>query len=173
MSEFEEIIDGAFLPMNVINGRINTQGYNSINYKRIKDPATCSFMGEAVGHQLSRNPLSDLYFSPLNVDALQNGMRNMVYSKTGEVIEKQSETELKIIMRSIFLQYARYRPDQDLVEQVKNLNYYVLDFSVKRIISSIHMKQKYLQDIEKLPVPLDRAQIMSTKGTKTLELKEF
>ena len=36
-----------------------------------------------------------------------------------------------------------------------------------------NMKRKYLQDIQKLPEPLERPQSMSSKGTKELELKEF
>jgi hypothetical protein len=35
------------------------------------------------------------------------------------------------------------------------------------------MKRKYLNDIQKLPVPLEHSQSMSTKGTKELEFKGF
>lgn len=173
-SEFEEVVNDV-VPMNVINGRINVGGDNSINYRKESRNTSCSFTGEAVGHQISRNPLTDLFFSNKNIDALHIGMRNMVYKLTDKkyVIERQSDTELKIVMRSIFLEHARWRPDKDVVEQVKELNSYVLDFCVKRIVSSLNMKQKYLDDIARLPVPLERAQIMSTKGTKVLELKEF
>lgn len=172
--DFEEVVNDV-IPMNVLNGRINVNGYNNINYKNEKVGTNCSFVGEAVGHQISRNPLTDLFFSNKNIDALHLGMRNIVYGKTDGkyIIQRQSDTELKIVMRSIFLEHARWRRDKDVVEQVRELNGHVLDFCVKRIMSSLNMKQKYLDDIAKLPVPLERAQIMSTKGTKVLELKEF
>jgi hypothetical protein len=172
--DFEEVAN-EYMPMNVINGRINVNGDNNLRYKSEKPQPNCSFIGNAVGHQLSRNPLIDLFFSNKNIDALHIGMRNMVYKQTDGryIIERQSDTELKIVMRSIFLEYARWKPDVDVVVQVRQLNQYVLDFCVKRIISSLNMKQKYLDDIAKLPVPLERAQIMSTKGTKVLELKDF
>ena len=172
--DFEEVVNSV-IPINVLNGRINVNGNNAINYKLEQNSPNCSFTGEAVGHQISRNPLTDLFFSNTNIDALHVGMRNMVYQKTDGkyVIQRQSDTELKIVMRSIFLEKARWRPDKDVVLQVKELNKHVLDFCVKRIVSSLNMKQKYLDDIARLPVPLERAQIMSTKGTKVLELKEF
>lgn len=172
---FQEYLD--YNPETVINGRINPNGptTNYMNEKQLEKHNTCNYSSEAISHQVARTPLSDLFFSTQNIEILQIGMRNMVLNKTnGQYqIGKQSETELKIIMRAMFLQYARYKTHVHVNEQVRELNRYVLDFSVPKIISSINMKRKYLEDISTMPLPLERAKIMSTKGTKQLELKEF
>ena len=74
-------------------------------------------------------------------------------------------------MRAMFIQHAKYRIDIPINIQ-QEINRKVLEFSVPRIISSLNMKRKYLNDIQKLPVPLEHSQSMS-KGTKELELKDL
>jgi hypothetical protein len=76
-------------------------------------------------------------------------------------------------MRAMFIQHAKYRTDIPIYIQIQEINRKVLEFSVPRIISSLNMKRKYLNDIQKLPVPLEHSQSMSTKGTKELEFKGF
>ena len=166
------------IPINVLNGRINLSGNNEngLNYKDNNEKQNiCNYSTEALSHSTNRTPLTDLYFSQQNMDILQLGMRNMVLNKTEGAynIGKQNETELKIIMRAMFIQYAKYRTDIPISVQVQEINRKVLEFSVPRIISSLNMKRKYLNDIQKLPVPLEHSRSMSTKGTKELELKEF
>lgn len=172
---FQEYLD--YNPETVINGRINPNGptTNYVNEKQFEKQNTCNYSSEAISHQVGRTPLSDIFFSNQNIEILQTGMRNMVLNRTnGQYqIGKQSETELKIIMRAMFLQYARYKTYVPVNEQVRELNGHVLNFSVPKIISSLNMKRKYLEDISTMPQPLERAKIMSTKGTKQLELKEF
>lgn len=169
--------DSSFpIPTNTINGRVNAVENNNrlrlINEQQ-SNTNNCSFQNDAVSHQFLRTDLSDLFFSPQNIDALQHGMMVMVLDKTnGEYrIGRQSDIELKIIMRSIFLQNAQHRRDIPIVNQVRDLNKMVLHFSVPRIIADIKQRQYYLNDISKLPVPLERAHMMSTKGSKTLEWK--
>ena len=175
---FDEYYNYETLPMNVINGRINVSDNNSssLSYKNNNEKQNLfNYSSVAISHTTNRTPLSDLFFSRENIDMLHYGMQNMILNKTeGRYnIKKQNETELKIIMRAMFLQHARYRTNVSIVNQVKEINKKVLEFSVPRIISSINMKRKYLQDIQKLPEPLERPQSMSSKGTKELELKEF
>ena len=45
----------------------------------------------------------------MNIDGLQKSIRYSVNKKTGEIISKQSNNSLYIIMRSILLQYANFR----------------------------------------------------------------
>ena len=158
----------------IVNGRVNPYGPQNVNYvDNMNSNNNCSYQSEAVSHQIGRTPLSDLFFSKENIDMLQNGMRNMVLNRTQgqHIIQRQSDMELKIIMRAMYLQHARHKEHVPIVEQVRELNIHVLNFSVPRIISSINMKQQYLKDISQLPVPLEHARKM--KDTKQLELKSF
>ena len=81
-----------------------------------------------------RTKLSDMYYSQTNIDFLQNEIINQVYKKTSGKyrIVKQSEDELVIVMKSIFLQYAR-NSDVDVQLQIKTLNKYVLDYCVNDV----------------------------------------
>lgn len=165
------------VPISVINGRVNAldndSKFNLFNEQQANSNNNCTFQNDAVSHQFLRTDLSDLFFSPQNIDALQHGMMVLVLERTdGQFkIGRQSDIELKIIMRSIFLQNAEHRRDIPIVNQVRVLNKMVLDFSVPRIIADIKQRQYYLNDISKLPVPLERAHMMGTKGSKTLEWK--
>jgi hypothetical protein len=49
----------------------------------------------------------------------------------------------------------------------------VTDWSVNEIIKNIQQHDGYKQSVSTLPMPLDRSQLSSQKGTKTLEFKSF
>lgn len=132
------------------------------------------FPKEAHRGQIASNPISDLYFSPNNVQVLQDGIRYKVWKDTNQqyVIAPQNEQELRIVMRSIYFQYAQHRPN-DIVEQVRALNAKVLEWVVPEVISNMRQFEKYRQDASQLPMPMDRAPLMTQKGTKVLEIKSF
>ena len=125
-----------------------------------------------IEHSINTNDLNSLFFSDVNVQALQQGIRYTVYTKTQRTIDKQSERELRVIMRSIYLQYGRNMPS-NIVSQVKELNKRVLDYVVPKIIVELNQYRTYLQDASALPIPMDRGQNTSTTGTKFLHMKEF
>lgn len=118
--------------------------------------------------------VSDVYFSAANLEALQQGIRYLVYVKSGQrhVIGRQSDTELSIVMRSIYLQYGRNSPI-DILGQVRALNRMVLDDVVPRILMELNQYETYRADITQLPQPMERSQNMSAKGTKFLNIREF
>jgi hypothetical protein len=134
-----------------------------------------SYKAEAVAGILERSPVSDLYFSEENIDALQHGIRYRVWKETNEqyVIGRQSDTELKIIMRAIFLQYGQLRQGVDCVTQVRDLNAKVLEWAVPEVLSNLKQYETYRRDISTMPVPLERAQLSTQKGTRVLEIKSF
>lgn len=121
---------------------------------------------------IPNTPLSDLFFSRLNVEALQHGIRYSVYKRTQKVIGNQSEEELVTIMRSIYYQHAENRA-HDIKAQVRALNAYVLEFAVDRIIGEMRMQQSYLRDISQLPTPIPRSINTSLRGTRVLELTDL
>jgi len=75
-------------------------------------------------------------------------------------------------MRSIYYQYGK-NLDNDIMGQIRDLNEKVLDWSIPRIISNMKQYNRYIQDISTMPVPLERAQLTSEKGTKSMELTSF
>lgn len=132
------------------------------------------FNEEAIKGIHSNNMLSQIFFSQINIDGLQEAIRYQVYVKSCKqhVIARQSETELKIIMRAMYLENARHRQN-DILPEIRRLNALVLDFCVPRILQEIKMYISYRNDINKLPTPLDRGEFQSSKGTKYLEQKSW
>ena len=159
------------------NGRIDT--LDDANYEMYAlfengNHKVSEFSREAIIGVHQQTPLNELFFSRQNLEALQIGIRNMVAKRSnGEfVIGKQSEVELQVIMRAIYLNHAKHL-EVDVLEQVRELNSRVIDFCVPRIIEEIRMFKYYKKDISKLPIPLDRGQFSSSKGLRILETKEL
>jgi hypothetical protein len=149
------------------NGRVDTLPNENYNlYKLFQDggQSLSTFAHEATTGIHQKTALNDLFFSQLNVNALQQGIRNMVAKRSsGEfVIGNQSEVELQ----------ARHLTE-DVVAQVRELNAKVLDFCVPRILEEIRMYKYYKNDVSKLPIPLDRGSFVSAKGTRVNEFTQF
>lgn len=133
-----------------------------------------TFSSEATVGQVQSTPLSDLFFCADNINILQDGIRYRVWVETDKkyVIGRQSDTELKIVMRSIFYQYAQHKSN-DLVGQVRDLNSKVLEWVVPEVVSNLKQYEVYRRDASTLPVPLEHAQLSTSKGTRVLEQKTF
>lgn len=177
------------------NGRVNilSKGHSQFDYAFNRG---CSSDGyDIVSKDIGHTPVSALFFSKTNIDALQQGICNRVYNETNGKfnIGRQSEAELKIIMRSFYfdslknsqpnvmkqiqkdnLLYKPLEPNKDIVlQQVRELNKKVLDWSVQEIITNITQFEKYKSDVSKLPNPIDRPSFVSSAGSKTLEFQSF
>jgi hypothetical protein len=122
-----------------------------------------------------KSPVSQGFFSADNVEIIQNQIRKAVFDRSqpkGYVIDKQSADELKIIMRAIYLQYARNLP-KDVAAQVEDLNNKVIDWSVPHILSAVDHYHFYINDISHLPIPLAQPQHLSRAGTRSLPANPF
>jgi hypothetical protein len=133
---------------------------------------TDDFQRDAIRSIHVPDGLSELYFSQTNVDAVQQGIRYGVFKQTGKTIGEQSVTELKIVMRSIYLQYARHRAGE-VLQETRELNKRVLDFCVKQIVDEIGIYEHYKADISRLPEPLARSTNVSSAGTRELPAHQF
>lgn len=89
--------------------------------------------------------VSRLFFSDLNVAALQDGLRYRVFKQTGRVIAPQSVADLVVTMRATYLSDGLNQPTR-VVEQVRDLNGKVLDFVVRRIVAELEMRDAYRRD---------------------------
>lgn len=160
-----------------LNGRVdiisNSPKLDIETYKYYPSDNT-QYSKEAIKGQHISNQLSELFFSVENINALQEGIRYRVYVESNKryTIGRQSDNELKIIMRAMYLQYAKHQ-DTDCIGQTRELNKRVIDAAVPDILSNLYQYETYRRDISTLPMPMDRAPLVSTKGTKILEIKSF
>ena len=95
-----------------------------------------------------------------------------MFRESQKVISKQNETELMVIMRSIYLQYAKNLPN-NILAQIRELNARVLDYVVPKITVELNQYDTYIRDASGLPVPMDRGQNTSVTGTKFLRQGDF
>lgn len=122
-------------------------------------------------HQES-TPLSSSFFGPQNIQTLQTQLRDAILQRTGCVIDRQSDEQLLIIMRAVYVLNS-----PNLVgyvnEQVKALNSYVLHEAVPIVATSIAQYLGYLKDASQLATPMARPQTASIKGSNTLQYNPF
>jgi hypothetical protein len=118
------------------------------------------------------NLLNQTFFSQANFQIIQNKIRYEVYQKTGRVIDPQSADDLFMIMRAMYLQYGRNLPN-NIAGQIEELNSYVANWSVPKIVAEVKMFEQYQKDISSLPVPLEHPQNLSSAGSKSKPLPTF
>ena len=119
------------------------------------------------------NNLNKLYFCQSNIDLLQDSIIEGVFKvSNGTKISKQSEDELLIIMRSIYLQHSKNQPN-NIQQQIHELNKLVLEYCIPNIHSSIKQYKGYINDITKQQTVMDKPQSVSIKGEKTLMPRHF
>ena len=120
----------------------------------IKNKATeyrCPLAGE-----LEESNLSRAYFSAANIQIIQNGIRAGVYamSRSKFSVAPQNVDTIKIIMRSIYLQYAEHNPN-DIPGQIAVMNKLVLDYAVPYVFNEAVGYMKYMEDVSTLVQPLE------------------
>jgi Family of unknown function (DUF5761) len=133
-----------------------------------------NYASEATYGNILPNEVSRLFFSEQNIDALQTGIRYRVYVETNgrHTIGRQSDQELKIIMRSIYLQYSVNLPSNCL-SQVRDLNEKVLNWAVPEVLSNLKQYDVYKQDASTMPIPMEYGSLQTMKGTRVLEIKKW
>jgi len=134
-----------------------------------KEQKSTVYERTAVHSDYCDNLLNQAFFSQKNIKIVQNGLRHNVWKKTDKkyIIGEQSETELVVVMRSIFLQYAKNLPN-DIAGQIEELNQMVIDDLTPSLISNVKQYYEYLEDKRKIPEPISRSINVSSKGSKTL-----
>ena len=87
------------------------------------------------------------------------------------IVGYQNEDELKIIMRSTFLQYSQNLP-HNIKEQIGFLNKMVLDYAVGQVYGEAQGYMKYKYDASTMYEPIARP-ILSKANDKQLQLKKW
>jgi hypothetical protein len=158
--------------INFKNGRvieIDNVNYNPMDMT-VNNPDTenKNYECKAVINIEEPSAISNLFFSEQNINNIQDTIRYNVYKLSGQTISRQSDTDLKIVMRSYFLQYGKNNP-RFLKEQLIDLNNHVLSYCVPRVHDELLQHQEYIRDVQSLPMPIARPMNMSSAGTKYLK----
>jgi len=162
------------------NGRVNLQPSSSTG-STVPDSAgfsypkqtEVSFAGDMLRGNWEHTALSNAFFTRMNAERIQQEIKKEVYRMSGPkkyAIDDQDVDELKMIMRAMYLQYAKNNPF-NIDGQIAELNKMVIDWAAPRIMSEIDQYAYYLKDISTLPVPLEKPLNMSSAGTKSLPFK--
>ncbi len=168
--------------MSDCNGRVSipTENNENNNYINIVAPENNKYYTEKKNPTCNDNnlncnievtPLMLAYFSDKNVIIIQNAIKKGVYDKSKKIIDKQDETEIKIVMRSIYLQHCTNQ-DKNITQQIVDLNNLVIEYCVETVYNKLKGYYNYCKDACNLLVPQDNPILSNTK-TKTLELKPW
>jgi len=98
--------------------------------------------------------VTKIFFSPVNVKVLNDTIRFYVFKRSRNQISKPSDRQLYLIMRSILLEFGNLVP-HDPLREVKRLNNKVVTKCVDEIVTELKQYKGYIDDLAKLPVPLD------------------
>ncbi len=123
---------------------------------------------------LDGNAVNTIFFSDMNVKVLQDALRYGVYQKTGKVVDEQSPNELYIVMRSIMLQYANFQAGSEaVIAEVQRLNTKVLIYCIDIVSSNVLQHLKYLDELQTLPVPIDRPSYVEHPKNLTFDISNL
>lgn len=129
-------------------------------------------VAEQIQYRHEETPLNKLFFSQQNIDSLQDQIRSAVYQMVGGSIDRQSDSDLMLIMRSYYLQYAE-NDHRRVGEELDLLNKRVVNFSANRIAVEVQAYRYYRKDILDFPAPIALPIDTHIFGTRTGELKSF
>jgi len=116
--------------------------------------------------RVQRTPLNMAFFSRANVDRVQADIRCVIQNKLGYGISRQSDDQLLIVMRAVYMQDGDQSPPDSRAELVR-LNGIVVAQCAPIIASNIKQFLGYLEDASRIPAPLERGINTSIKGSNT------
>ncbi len=160
----------------VSNGRIDIQSPDTRSLFNMYDkiPAhQCTTYRNPLEGQWDDSTLSNAYFSKENIQIIQNGIRAGVYKQSNNqyVVAPQDCDSLKIVMRSIYLQYSANLPG-NVSGQIEALNQMVLNFCIQQVYSEAKGYMKYLSDASNMYVPIAHP-VLAKDDDKELILKPW
>lgn len=116
--------------------------------------------------RVQRTPLNMAFFSRANVDRIQADIRCVIQKKLGYGISRQSDDQLLIVMRAVYMQDGDQSPPDPRAE-LSRLNGIVVAQCAPIIASNIKQFLGYLEDASRIPAPLERGINTSIKGSNT------
>jgi hypothetical protein len=158
------------------NGRVDIKSPDTSNLFAMFDkiPANqCATFRNPTEGLWDETYLSKAFFSQENIQMLQNGIRSGVYERSNGqyLIAPQDCDSLKIIMRSVYLQYSANQPF-NVTQQIEELNKIVLNYCIQQVYGEAQGYLKYIDDASTLVVPIAHP-VMANNTDRTLELKTW
>lgn len=125
-------------------------------------------------------PLTFLFFSNDNVMNIQKLIKYIVFKETTHIIDDQSQNELLVIMRAIFIEYNKHpklitesmSDDEKLEllsrykEEVFRLNDIVVNLIVPKVVSQLKQYLDYLRDSSTQPFRTEIPENTSIAGER-------
>ena len=160
----------------VNNGRVDIKSPNTSTLFQMYDkiPANqCVTFRNATEGLWTSDSLSNAFFSQQNIQIIQNGIRAGIYHRSNGqyTIGSQDCDSLKIVMRSVFLQYSANQPN-NITQQIAQLNKIVLEYCIQQVYSEAQGYMKYINDASTLVVPISHP-VMANDNDRQLELKPW
>jgi hypothetical protein len=115
------------------------------------------------------NILSDLFFSDKNRKIIQNAIRKRVFDEIGEIISEQNETQVSLIMRYYYFNYARHM-QTCVTSQIKELNERVVTYILPAILTEIKQYFLYIQDHYTVVKPVYYPEQTTSHGSVQFDL---
>tara|TARA_Y100000389_G_scaffold43581_1_gene38230 strand:+ start:761 stop:1270 length:510 start_codon:yes stop_codon:yes gene_type:complete len=112
------------------------------------------------------SPMSVIFFSDSNVEALQKTIRFEIYKIKQRIISEQSPNELYTVMRSVYLQNANSRSSTNkFMKNLQILNKMVVDYCVQNVSDQLEQYTNYMLKISNLPSLMERPEYSPNKNT--------
>jgi len=129
-------------------------------------------VSEQIQYRHSETPLNKLFFSQGNIDTVQGQIQSTVQQMVNASIDRQSDSDLLLVMRSYYLQYAQNNPDR-LAQELSELNQRVVNFCANRIAVEVEAYRYYRKDIMDFPAPIANPVNVKKYGSMPGELRSF
>jgi len=129
---------------------------------------------QLVGTIHKATPLNTVFFSQDNIEKLQKDIHDQVYAMSGGKysIDRQSDDDLKLIMRSYYLMFSENNPLK-VAQELSSLNARVVGYASAKIYSEVDFHKFYLKDLEEFAPAIANPMNVGVRGTRVSELKSF
>ena len=146
----------------------------SLNLYKPSEPNHKNVREELIGHQHNATQLNTIFFSGANIETLQQRISDQVFLMSGNKhrIDRQSDDDLKLIMRSYYLMFGRNNPD-NVSGDLADLNARVVGYAAAKIYSELDFYLFYLNDIQDFAPPIAVPMNVKVYGSRSNELKSF
>jgi hypothetical protein len=155
-----------------MSGRVNIEGGTPLFLQDqvLVDDKTSYF--NATKYMFQPSHLTNRYFSGHNIRQVHEAIKKKVYNLSDRkyVIDDQNTDVLKVIMRSIFLQFSNFQ-FENIEGQVSEINERVIDYASQQILGEITGYLKYKTDASTMHTLMERPVYLHNDNT--IELKHF
>lgn len=143
-------------------------------YKEEKPVFVDDAREDLIGHQHTKTPLNVVFFSQSNIDYIHNEIINQVSLMSGGRynISRQGDDEVRIIMRSYYLMFARNDPYK-VAQELDELNKRVIGYAAAKVYSEVDFHSFYLKDLEEFAPAIANPINPKHYGSEPGELKSF